>query len=117
MALPLNYHRDWQRKRAAEDPEWYEARKQRRTKLRQDNKSKAVSYKGGVCARCGQAFPDCCFDFHHIDVSAENEVPSSVLHKSWDSIITELDKCIMVCSNCHRIIHNEDGYAAHDKRK
>jgi len=117
MALPPNYHRDWQRKKALEDPEWYEIRKQRRTKLRQENKAKAVQYKGSICARCGQTFPDCCYDFHHIDVKANNEVPSSVLHRSWKSITTELDKCIMVCANCHRIIHNEDGYKAHEKRK
>ena len=107
---------DWYQKKNA-DPAWKDIRNKQRSEKRRNNKRKAVEYKGGICSRCGQVFPDCCFDFHHVDVYANNEVPSSVLHKSWKSIVTELDKCIMVCSNCHRIIHNEDGYIAHEKRK
>ena len=33
------------------------------------------------------------------------------------SYLTRIGKYIMVCANCHRIIHNEDGYKAHEKRK
>ena len=117
MALPPNYHRDWQRVRASDDPEWYSKRKLLRSAARRNNKTKAVEYKGGKCQRCSNVFPDCCYDFHHLDAEEINAVPSSVLHLSWKRIVEELDKCIMVCANCHRIIHNEDGYIAHTKRQ
>jgi predicted HNH restriction endonuclease len=109
------YMNDWFVKNNT-NPEWKAARNKQRAQLRRNNKRKAVEYMGGVCAICGQTFPDCCYDFHHKDPTKVNDVPSTVLHCSWKRIVVELAKCIMVCSNCHRIIHNEDGYIAHEKR-
>lgn len=116
MVLPKHYHRDWQRKRAITHPEWYLERKQKRAQLRRDNKAKAVIFMGNKCAHCLQSFPDCCYDFHHTDPLLDNDVPSKVLHCSWKRIIDELSLCIMLCSNCHRIVHNKDEYVAHSKR-
>lgn len=116
MALPENYHRDWQRARALENPEWYKERLKQRGVKRKEAKTKAVEYMGSKCAHCGFSFPDCCYDFHHKDSSIVNDVPSAILHCSWKRIVEELDKCIMLCANCHRIVHNEEGYSAHAKR-
>lgn len=71
---------------------------------------------GGSCAHCKLSFPDCCYDFHHIDPAVENDVPSTVLNCSWEKIKQELSKCVMLCANCHRIEHNRDKYIAHNKR-
>ena len=106
---------DWYQRNNA-NPEWKEQRNKQRAQKRRDNKRKAVEFMGNCCARCGESFPDCCYDFHHKDPLDVNEVPSTILHCSWKRIEQELSKCIMVCSNCHRIIHNEDGYIAHEKR-
>ena len=110
------YMKDWHTKKYA-DPEWKAKKNNYRAEQRRNNKTKAVAYMGGTCAVCGQVFPDCCFDFHHKNPTEDNEVPSTVLHYSWKRIVEELSKCIMVCSNCHRIIHNDDNYIAHEKRK
>ena len=99
-----------------DDKDWHESRNKNRADKRRDNKKKAVEYKGAKCFDCGQSFPDCCYDFHHLDPTQVNDVPSSVLHCSWKRIVAELDKCVMLCSNCHRIRHNQDGYVAHKKR-
>ena len=107
---------DWYQRNNA-NPEWKEQRNKQRAQKRRDNKRKAVEFMGDRCARCGESFPDCCYDFHHKDPLDSNEVPSTILHCSWKRIEEELSKCIMVCANCHRIIHNEDGYIAHEKRK
>jgi len=70
-------------------------------------KKMAVDYKGGNCQKCGY---DKCIDaleFHHLDPSQKEFSPSTKGHcKSWDSIKKELDKCLLVCSNCHREIHS-----------
>lgn len=109
------YMADWYQ-RNNKDPIWKELRNKQRAQKRKDNKQKAVEYMGGKCQQCGNIYPDCCYDFHHKNPTESNDVPSTILHRSWKRIIEELNKCIMVCSNCHRIIHSQDGYIAHKKR-
>lgn len=116
MALPANYHRDWQRSRAADDPEWYERRKESRSDARRQKKSKAVASRGGVCAKCLGSFPDYVFEFHHVVPEEKEHTPSKLFMLSDSKIEQELAKCVMVCSNCHKIIHHEDNYSAHSKR-
>lgn len=117
MALPPNYHRDWQRKKADENPDWYEQRKFRRTELRREKKSIWVKKFGSICNKCKLEWPDYVFEFHHEDANSKEINPSMLFMLSDSKIEKELSKCIMVCSNCHRIIHHEDGYNAHKKRK
>ena len=107
------YHREWNRKQS---PEWHAQRAQYRAQKRREQKNKAVEYKGHVCYDCKQTFPDCCFDFHHLDPLKDNTTPSQVLHCAWETVLKMLDECVMLCSNCHRIRHSEDGYIAHTKR-
>ena len=73
----------------------------------QNNKKRAVDYKGGRCERCGY---DKCIDaleFHHIDPSQKDKNFGNIKIRKWDDQKKELDKCICVCSNCHREIHSE----------
>jgi len=81
-----------------------EAVQRRRYKLKEN----AVKYKGGKCEICGY---DKCIDaleFHHLNPEEKDfGISSSGYTLSWDKVKTELDKCIMVCSNCHREIHAE----------
>lgn len=74
----------------------------RRRKLKQ----MSVEYKGGKCEKCGYDKCIAVLEFHHIDPSKKDFAISSNGHtRSWDKIKEELDKCIMVCANCHREIH------------
>lgn len=71
----------------------------------------AIEYKGGKCHRCGGTFDPVCIDFHHIDPSAKDtNIANAMLGKTFDDIRAEIDKCVMVCSNCHRIIHSLEGW-------
>jgi hypothetical protein len=115
--LPPNYHRDWQRNKAMLDPDWYEQRKASRTDLRRTKKSFWVSKFGGKCNKCNGEFPDYVFEFHHLNPDEKEKTPAQLFMLSDDNIEKELSKCILVCSNCHKIIHHEDGYKAHEKRK
>jgi len=47
--------------------------------------------------------------FHHIDESTKFEDVCRLINKtaSWEIILKEIDKCIMVCHNCHGEIHAE----------
>lgn len=79
----------------------YEKVKNHRQKL----KDKAVEYKGGKCEKCGYDKCNWAFDFHHLDPNEKDFGLSTYSTLSWDKIKKELDKCIMVCANCHREIH------------
>lgn len=70
-------------------------------------KSRAVKYKGSCCDDCDNLYPDYIYDFHHLDPSQKNfNLSSNRLKKNdWDAIKLELDKCVMLCSNCHRTRH------------
>ena len=71
-------------------------------------KKKAVEYKGGKCEMCGY---DKCLGslaFHHRDSNEKD--PRWHNMRNWDleKIKPELDKCILVCHNCHGEIHYEN---------
>ena len=70
-----------------------------------ENKRLAVEYKGGKCEKCGYGRCQAALDFHHLN-SAEKD-PNWKNMKSWklDDIKAELDKCMLVCRNCHSEIH------------
>ena len=68
-------------------------------------KKKAVAYKGGKCEKCGYDRCLAAMDFHHIDPSKKD--PKWKLMKNWtfEKVKEELDKCMLVCKNCHAEIH------------
>lgn len=71
---------------------------QRRKKLQ------AVEAFGGKCQICGYDKCIAALDFHHLE--NKEEKPSYVILRwSWERAKKELEKCILVCSNCHREIH------------
>ena len=72
------------------------------------NKEKAVEYKGGCCNRCKAVF-ECLdvYDFHHLNPKYKENSLNILMNSTWDKIIIELDKCVLLCSNCHKITHWE----------
>ena len=74
---------------------------------RKELRERAVAYKGGRCTICGYDKSAAAFDFHHID-PLEKDFSISERMTSWDAIVRELDKCVLLCCRCHREVH--DGY-------
>ena len=74
-------------------------------RYRQRLKSKAVEYKGGKCSCCG--YNQClhALEFHHLDPKEKDFSISSKMNSAFDALKTELDKCALVCRNCHAEIH------------
>jgi hypothetical protein len=74
----------------------------RRKKVRQ----MAVEYKGGKCEICGYNRCIEALEFHHKNVFQKDfGISEKGYTKSWESVMEELDKCIMICANCHRELH------------
>jgi len=72
------------------------------------NHEKLLQYFGNRCACCKRSFPFACYDFHHVDPSSKKYNVGNLLHRRWETLFVEAKKCIMVCANCHRIIHAEE---------
>lgn len=90
------------------NPELLSARYAVDAKRRQETKRKAVDYKGNKCYDCGNTFADCVYDFHHLDPSQKDFTIAKKSYANFESIKAELDKCVLLCANCHRIRHYED---------
>ncbi|UYL05113.1 hypothetical protein DIDNDMLP_00128 [Klebsiella phage KP13-7] len=82
---------------------------ERVSERRRQLKILAVEYKGGCCEKCGYNKCIAALEFHHLDPSQKDfSISKEGVTRSFDKIKTELDKCIMVCANCHREIHDEE---------
>ena len=70
------------------------------------NKWKALQYKGGKGQTCGEDRP-ATLCFHHRDPS-QKELKldgRSFANRKWELIKEEVDKCDLLCHNCHNVIH------------
>lgn len=85
-----------------------ECRKEAVIDIRRRNKIKLVEYKGGKCERCGYNKCIEALEFHHLNPDEKDFGVSCGSTRSLKKLKTEVDKCIMVCANCHREIHAEE---------
>ena len=78
----------------------------RRNKL----KEKAIKYKGGKCQCCGYNKCNRSLTFHHLNPSKKKfEVNSNnMFSMSWKKVEIELNKCILLCANCHGELHDKE---------
>ena len=86
-------------------------RKHQKTILRRNMKLQAIKLLGGKCSRCG--YNKWCVDaleFHHENPNEKEFKLGSGNTMSWKDYKKELQKCILICSNCHKEIHSEIGY-------
>ena len=66
----------------------------------------AGSYKGGRCQVC--CYDRCieALEFHHLDPTQKDfGISNKGYTRSWVKVKEEVDKCILLCANCHREVH------------
>ena len=73
-------------------------------------KARAIAYKGGACADCGGVFRYAAFEFHHTDPARKELTGNQIKRLAWDKVKAELDHCVLLCANCHRLRHWRDGW-------
>ena len=71
-----------------------------------DRKIKAIEDKGNKCFDCKQSFHYSVYDFHHLDPSKKDMSWNKTKMVNEAKMQAELDKCILLCSNCHRYRHH-----------
>jgi 5-methylcytosine-specific restriction endonuclease McrA len=74
-------------------------------KRRRKIKTLAIEYKGGKCQVCGYDKYPGALDLHHMDYKDKDfGIADKGYTRSWEKVKAELDKCVLVCANCHREI-------------
>lgn len=77
-------------------------------KRRRKIRLKAIQYKGGKCSKCGyKKYPE-VLEFHHKNPELKDFNIALKGHcRSWERVRNEIEKCELLCANCHREIHVE----------
>lgn len=90
----------------AANPDKHRERNRRYSKQRYiERKSVIVAAKNVPCADCGVEYPTCVMDFDHRDPTTKIMEVGSMVGQGYSiqDLINEINKCDVVCSNCHRI--------------
>lgn len=74
---------------------------------RSNRKKDMIYIMGDKCQICGYNKCQSALEFHHINPEEKDFTFDSAMNYSWEVIRKELQKCILVCSNCHREIHSD----------
>ena len=82
--------------------EYKDRLRENKKKHRNFIKQKIQQLKSEGCCICGECDP-CCLDFHHLR-DKEFEIGHS-MDVTLENLMKEVDKCIVLCANCHRKIH------------
>lgn len=91
--------------------QWYEKNKEKRVAqiraYQRRERDKLQEYKSTLsCQDCGESDP-VCLDFHHLDSKTkEYDVSRMTWGTPFEKIKKEIEKCIVLCANCHRKRHS-----------
>jgi hypothetical protein len=99
-----NIQRIWREKNKAKISR---DRREYRRKIYNEQKEKVKAFKvERGCFKCGIKIP-CVLSFHHKDPFTKKYQISDIIGKKpWRVIEAEMNKCEVVCCNCHSIIHD-----------
>lgn len=72
---------------------------------RLERKLQAIKFLGNRCTHCKGKFHHAAYDFHHINPEEKENHMARLMLCNWKKLEKELQKCILLCSNCHRAFH------------
>lgn len=86
------------KKQQKHNSEWWKSRRKKFKKI-------LVEYKGSACSICGYNRCLAALEFHHHDPSKKKLLVNTGRSISLKTAMREVDKCDLLCSNCHRELH------------
>lgn len=76
-----------------------EQKREYQLRWRQARRNKAIEYLGSSCADCGSSDK---LEFDHIDRKSKAFNIAHKLSCKWETLEKELDKCQLLCEDCHK---------------
>lgn len=76
-------------------------------KSRRNRKLRCIDYLGGRCIKCGYSKCTAALECHHRNPEEKDFNMSMSCGYSDEDMYKELDKCDLLCANCHREVHSE----------
>jgi hypothetical protein len=97
-------HSKYRREHYINNKRKYIEKATKRTREERSRIAKIIAeIKNVPCVDCGEKFHPCAMDFDHIESNKIANVSMLAKGHSWEKIKQEIDKCEIVCANCHRI--------------
>ena len=98
--------------RRATNNKYYKDSEIRRATVRRNDAARLLAIKeyiAGIkasgCIICGETTL-CVLDFHHTSNNKLDNISTLVANKgSFNNIVAEVEKCVVLCANCHRKVH------------
>ena len=78
-------------------------------KSNNDKKRKLIEYKDGKCIKCGYNKCDQALTFHHRDPKKKEFGIANHMRYTLKALKKEVDKCDLLCANCHYEVHYYNG--------
>ncbi len=107
------YREENKEKRKVSNAAWYKRSKEGSVRKKKTGNDANYQYKRDLlntikrnsgCVFCGESEP-VCLDFHHTNPNEKDFEVSKIDRHTVQELLNEAQKCIIVCSNCHRKIH------------
>ncbi len=98
--LNLEYHRKNKKDTNKRHTAWKRGRTEENKELLKEYLGDFTGSKCGIKDECIEIY-----DFHHIDPSKKKFAIGNGYRKTWEDLKNEVDKCILLCANCHRKEH------------
>lgn len=70
-----------------------------------EKRKRAISLLGGSCVICGYDKYHGSLDFHHLDKDKKDDNFANLKGWSWSRIEKEIQRCVLLCRNCHGEVH------------
>jgi hypothetical protein len=85
--------------------------RRRKRRLRDQNRASVLQYlQTHPCVDCGESDP-VVLEFHHVRGEKHDAVACMLRDHEWWRIAEEIDKCTVLCANCHRrLTGSEQGH-------
>jgi len=96
-------------KRRAYDRAWHRKHREDRIRVQMERQRAVVAWVQTFkkeCERCGFSEDVTALDFHHLRDDKVGSV-AALAHRGWgkEKLKAEMEKCQILCANCHRIVH------------
>ncbi len=97
------FRANWKKRYYENHQDYRSSHNQSRNNIREQNARRVFEYLSrNPCIKCGESDPVVLeFDHRKTDQKIES-ISNLILNSSWKRIETEIEKCDVLCANCHR---------------